>query len=94
VAYRGAGKTVDTAAAEPQSGSLQTASSGTAVPPEGRRYRMPRREWQGLGCHIGRRGLSKRPRSAVARFTTERARSTTGTSIIAPSNCTAPNPAA
>ena len=32
--------------------------------------------------------------NAVARFTTGRARSTTGTSIIAPSNCTAPRPAA
>jgi hypothetical protein len=34
------------------------------------------------------------PRNAAARFTTDRARSTTGTSIIAPSNCTAPSPLA
>lgn len=33
-----------------------------------------------------------RPRIAAARATTVRARFTTGTSIIAPSNCTAPNP--
>src|SRR4051812_36944383 len=35
-----------------------------------------------------------RARKAAARFTTVRARSTTGTSIIAPSNWTAPSPAA
>jgi mono/diheme cytochrome c family protein len=36
----------------------------------------------------------RRVRSALARRTTERARSTTGTSIMAPSNCTAPRPLA